>query len=648
MDNEDSRSGTKKKKRSKPIEIGFDSDNDKPIGSFLKLKRNKKKVSFASEGSCGGDFVKEKENSRVMDDNDTLATFRKRLKGPKRDQGYGLNVAVEGNGLGIGGSGKGDDDMQLHHDSDQHMEESLSTIFHKAQSSSGRKSRAALGSKQKKRNRNVDSGLKHGSESLTDNVDSVVESRSGSASALKSVERNHESDTFCSVFEMENQKGSGHCLQEEKAKGICDSNIPDEPTVDHSNSIIACDGDREQLSNVQVENVCGASEKVTLQEKIIDDSLNQCSSMLQDVEIIDIGSPSKVGERVCGLSETGELENNRSNDEIAEEQVCNGASEGGVSSSAEKEVSLTCHTELLNKLNENNPMVSGKAFQESSINGGKKLETEFVSGRDCYDYSPLETNAEVQDVIVGCSPEKHEAIASGSLSSLLPNDGNESEWIVQSNHPDKPLETCNIPKYSNASILKCSYALDPNQSDGSSIQSSIPDENGNTTEYHASVSDFADNGGKISSTPRATRKTKMNKHGDMTYEGDADWEILINDKTLIGSQDAADGERTLRKRVKQDSSLIAVEDSESVAVAAVSAGLKARAVGPIEKIKFKEILKRKGGLKEYLDCRYLSFQTSLCICLQLFSFPNNRKVTAFWAFCLLCLKDRTILDHATD
>jgi hypothetical protein len=158
-------------------------------------------------------------------------------------------------------------------------------------------------------------------------------------------------------------------------------------------------------------------------------------------------------------------------------------------------------------------------------------------------------------------------------------------------------------KYSSVSILKCSSVLDPTQSDGSSIQSSIPDENGNIAEYHASVSDFADNGGKISGIPRAPRKTKMHKHGDMTYEGDADWEILINDKSLNESQDAVDGERTLRTRGKQDSSLNAVEDSENVAVAAVSAGLKACAVGPIEKIKFKEILKRKGGLKEYLDCR---------------------------------------------
>ncbi|KAJ1398025.1 Winged helix-like DNA-binding domain superfamily [Sesbania bispinosa] len=137
--------------------------------------------------------------------------------------------------------------------------------------------------------------------------------------------------------------------------------------------------------------------------------------------------------------------------------------------------------------------------------------------------------------------------------------------------------------------------LDPIQSDGSSIQSSIPDENGKTADYHASVSDFADNDAKISGIPRATRKAKMRKHGDMTYEGDADWEILVNDKAPSESQVVVDGERTLRTRVKHDTSLNAVEDSEKVAVVAVSAGLKARAVGPIEKIKFKEILKRKGG-----------------------------------------------------
>ncbi|TKY57657.1 Lysine-specific histone demethylase 1-like 3 [Spatholobus suberectus] len=258
-------------------------------------------------------------------------------------------------------------------------------------------------------------------------------------------------------------------------------------------------------------------------------------------------------------------------------------------------------------------MVPGKVFQESSSNGALKLsgchvevdgggksETEFVSNRNFCDYNSLDTKAEVQDFVLGFSPKRNDVTVSGSLSSMV---SNEAELAAHSSHPEKPLEACNIAKDSTASILKCSSVLDPIQSDGSSLQSSIPDENGNYAEYHASVSDFADNDGKISSIPRAVRKAKMRKHGDMTYEGDADWEILINDQALNESQVMVDGDRTLRTRMKHDSSLNTGEDSESVAVVAVSAGLKAHKAGPIEKIKFKEILKRKGGLKEYLDCR---------------------------------------------
>ena len=54
-----------------------------------------------------------------------------------------------------------------------------------------------------------------------------------------------------------------------------------------------------------------------------------------------------------------------------------------------------------------------------------------------------------------------------------------------------------------------------------------------------------------------------------------------------------------------------------VGAAAVSVGLKARAVGPVEKIKFKEVLKRKGGLQEYLECRSVTVSKNLVyICLQ--------------------------------
>jgi hypothetical protein len=93
-DNQDLR--LKKKKRSKPIEIDFDSDNDEPIGSLFKIKRNKKKVNFVASESG----IRENDSSRVMDDNEPLASFRKRLKGPKRDQGSGLNDGLVGSGSG--------------------------------------------------------------------------------------------------------------------------------------------------------------------------------------------------------------------------------------------------------------------------------------------------------------------------------------------------------------------------------------------------------------------------------------------------------------------------------------------------------------------------------------------------------------------
>ncbi|KAL5185761.1 Lysine-specific histone demethylase 1 3 [Glycine soja] len=632
MEGENIRSGTKKKRSKK--EIGFDSDDDEPIGSMFKLKRSKKKGSGG--GSSDAAVVREKEDLGGMDDNDTLASFRKRLKGPKRDQGSGvtrggaipaLHVSDE-DLVALGPKGKdekgvapvplvwGDEDMQMQDCTDQqHMEDLLPVIFNKAQSSSSRKSRSQ-GSRQKKGIQNVDS------EGFVEAVDSGVESRSGSASGSKLVGGNVESvellpqaseRVVASV--VDDQKCGDDCFQEEAVKGHCDLDIPDGPS--QSNNV--CHGDMQQLSCVQVEDIsCHSDQKVGLQESALSDALKNLSTTSHD-EIVDTISLSKVGEGERGFTEAGESENRLT---VEPAKVCNSASEPDVSTFAGKENVLTsCHTEPLIKsaetiLNENNNMVARKVFQESSwngaldlsgchmeVDGGGKSETEFVSDRNFCDYSSLDTKAEVQDFVSGFSPKRNNVTVSGSLSSMVSNEANEAELTAHSNHPEKHLEGCNIPKDSTASILKCSSVLDPIQSDGSSLQSSIPDENGNSAEYRAPVSDFADNEGKISSIPRAVRKTKMRKHGDMTYEGDADWEILIDDQALNESQVMTDGDRTLRSRLKHDSSLNTGEDSENVAVVAVSAGLKARKAGPIEKIKFKEVLKRKGGLKEYLDCR---------------------------------------------
>ncbi|KAK7280713.1 hypothetical protein RJT34_25780 [Clitoria ternatea] len=578
MDGEDMRCGSKKKRSKR--EIGFDSDDDEPIGSIFKLKRSKKKVGFASEGSCG-DAVRGKEDLGGMDD--TLASFRKRLKGPKRDQGSGasstkgasvaLHVPLEGEGhtvsdedLGSRSTLKDDkgvalmsggDEMQVQqqqqHGSDQHMEDSLlSAILLKAQSGSARKSHATSGGlKQRKGVQNVDSGLSSGSESL---AGSVVDSRSRSGSALKLVREKvtsadaslpQASDVIVAPV-MDDEKCSDDCFQEETTKGDCDLNIPDGLLVDGSHP---------------VEDISYASDqKVTLQGRVPNDGVNTCSPMSCECdEMIDTASLSKVREGESGFIEVGEFKNRLADEQ---DQACNGASEQNV----------------LNGNGNNN----------------------MVSDRNSCDDNNLDIKAEVQDLDLGFSPKSNDVIVSGgSLSPMVSNEAIESELVAQSNHPEKPLETCNVPKDSVASILKCSLVSDPIHSDESSPQSSVPDENGSYAEYHASVSDLADNDGKVSGIPRVARKTKMHKHGDMTYEGDADWEILINDQAQV----VEDGDCTLRTGMKHDSSSNTVEDSENVAVVAVSAGLKAHKAGPIEKIKFKEILKRKGGLKEYLDCR---------------------------------------------
>ncbi|CAM8981727.1 unnamed protein product [Rhodiola kirilowii] len=94
---------------------------------------------------------------------------------------------------------------------------------------------------------------------------------------------------------------------------------------------------------------------------------------------------------------------------------------------------------------------------------------------------------------------------------------------------------------------------------------------------------------------RVGRNVKKRRHWDMAYEGDADWDTLIS---AYNYHDHNDGIKT-RKREK----LGIFFESENGEATAIAAGLKARKVGPIEKIKFKEVLKRKGGLQEYLECR---------------------------------------------
>ncbi|KAF0929951.1 hypothetical protein E2562_027081 [Oryza meyeriana var. granulata] len=109
-------------------------------------------------------------------------------------------------------------------------------------------------------------------------------------------------------------------------------------------------------------------------------------------------------------------------------------------------------------------------------------------------------------------------------------------------------------------------------------------------------SDFEDME-NASKSKRVTRSARKRKHGDMAYEGDVDWE-----QGLFSNLSAALADHSVKSKDKIKISEV-LDNGDDSGVAAVRAGLKAKAVTPIEKIKFKDILKRKGGLQEYLECR---------------------------------------------
>ncbi|XP_076892094.1 lysine-specific histone demethylase 1 homolog 3-like isoform X2 [Bidens hawaiensis] len=122
-------------------------------------------------------------------------------------------------------------------------------------------------------------------------------------------------------------------------------------------------------------------------------------------------------------------------------------------------------------------------------------------------------------------------------------------------------------------------------------------------ENEASASETETKSNKKSTSKRVVRQAKRHRHDDMAYEGDADWETLIHEQNfLVNHQDADKGPSVKSKRKLDFLQTVSME-SESGAVAAVSVGLKARSAGPVEKMKFKELLKRKGGLQEYIECR---------------------------------------------
>ncbi|KAL2522352.1 lysine-specific histone demethylase 1-like protein 3 [Forsythia ovata] len=217
---------------------------------------------------------------------------------------------------------------------------------------------------------------------------------------------------------------------------------------------------------------------------------------------------------------------------------------------------------------------------------------------------------EDMDIASVSSLEEDGQVSECRLSPVSAGGVHKYDVASQKKHQDESQKIGDHGLFSQASrsmskdaYLKSRDLLSGNEeADGISSPSNLLDHDGICVEDIGSLADpeIKDNG--LSVGQRTARNTKKHRHGDMAYEGDADWEILMHEQGFLVSHQVVDGDKPSKAREKFDLASTIIE-SENGKTAAVSSGLKARAVGPVEKIKFKEVLKRKGGLQEYLECR---------------------------------------------
>ncbi|KAJ7536240.1 hypothetical protein O6H91_12G061700 [Diphasiastrum complanatum] len=93
------------------------------------------------------------------------------------------------------------------------------------------------------------------------------------------------------------------------------------------------------------------------------------------------------------------------------------------------------------------------------------------------------------------------------------------------------------------------------------------------------------------------RQVQKRKHNELTDEASLELDALMGDLNSTGCI----GKGVAKS--KDQFSVLSSDQAVAGEAAAIAAGLKACAPTPIEKIRFKDVLKRRGGLQEYLDCR---------------------------------------------
>ncbi|XP_043713429.1 lysine-specific histone demethylase 1 homolog 3-like [Telopea speciosissima] len=226
------------------------------------------------------------------------------------------------------------------------------------------------------------------------------------------------------------------------------------------------------------------------------------------------------------------------------------------------------------------------------------MRTEETSAPDC-GLCPVSLISDIRKSVFSLAVNQVEAPKSVNAPSSFSDEpmiGSDTYFQKHNQPSDDALKAINIPNYDSV--------YEKEEAKGTCFPS-LPMHPEEICPEDAEVTPDPENKDKkLSVMQRTMRKIKKPRHGDMAYEGDNDWGVLMHGQGFMENNCILDGDRPSRIKDKSRSPSFMVSEVDNGMVA-VAAGLKAHAAGPVEKIKLREVLKRRGGLQEYLDCRNL-------------------------------------------
>ncbi|KAK4481442.1 hypothetical protein RD792_012334 [Penstemon davidsonii] len=598
MDKEEGKMNLKRK--SEPMDMLFDCEDDEPIGTLLKLKgkRKSKKIKVVEDGDLNK--VKGVETVAVEDDelggmDDTLESFRKKLRGPKKDGGSAVvkgedlsSYVVEPSRESLTESAKdGELDPNL---MPGVQKDGLGSI---EGGSPGYATIEGLHLKAKMKNKRSKSSL-----------DASI---SGRKSEFDGGLGHHESENY----QLQHEKEIASELREETFEDSLSSFLQKVQSgliqKSHSSSKLKQGKETQVSEQGSIPDSAVSSEAPAVKPCSVSKLVSK-SMVLDDSVHTDPGQPSistlicqKIDDRsVCTDSEQGFNSTSLRTNKIR-------GSNDSMDDSSSKEISGNLVSEsLVRKSPSSLRACSNKidGVQDEEIYSGDPGDQQGFTNVDP-GYSNILDRSYGVSRCMG-TKESRPLPSKEPTKCAIENIGNHLEPHVNFTKQEYDSEKIvdDSAHVKEPSPVSKEGACSPNYDHPSGREeaneishSSIMLDQGSFLGDRRSQDDPETKETSISVVQRAARNAKRCRHGDMAYEGDADWEVLMQGQEFFVSHLVVDKSR---ERVKFSSMAV---DAESGKAAAVSAGLRARAVGPLEKIKFKEVLKRKGGLQEYLECR---------------------------------------------